>query len=332
MLLLCGVLAWGRGQRDDLEILNVYSHRHYDVDRIIYQRFKERTGIQINLIQADSNALIERMRAEGTDSPADILITVDVGRLTRAKRLGLLQPIDATGLTEAIPAHLRDGEGYWFGLTKRARVIVYHTERVDPTQLSTYEDLTDPRWHGRVLVRTSQNIYNISLLASMIAHNIDARQWATGMVANMARIPQGNDRDQIKAIAAGIGDVALVNTYYIGLLLHSDDPAEREAGALVGILFPNQQGRGTHVNISGAGVARYANNVANATALLEFFIEPEIQRLLASANYEYPVVENVADASSVAAWGPFREDRIPLELLGDRTIEAVTIFDEAGWR
>ena len=235
--------------------VNVYSHRHYDVDLELYRSFEEQTGIKVNLVEGGSDELIERLMREGAESPADILMTVDAGRLHRAKQAGLLQPVSSPVLRERVPAELRDPEGYWYGLTRRARVIVYHPDRVDPSELSTYEALTDPEWRGRILIRSSSNIYNQSLLASMVAnHGEDyARQWAAGIVSNMARTPKGNDRGQMSAVAAGEGDIAVVNTYYVGRMLSSSNPEERAVGEQMRVFFPNQDGRGAHVNVSGAG-------------------------------------------------------------------------------
>ena len=332
LLWVPGGLLFGGGRSEKQPEINVYSHRHYAVDDEIYERFKERSGIQVNLIQASGSELIERIRAEGAASPADLLITADVGMLSRAQRLGLLQSVQSAKLEEAIPLNLRSD--HWFGLTKRARIIVYHRDRVDPAQLSSYASLTDPQWRNRLLVRSSNNIYNISLLASLIVNEgaEQAEQWASGIVANFARNPQGNDRDQMKAIAAGIGDVAIVNTYYVGLLLNSADEAEREVGKLIGVVFPEQEGRGTHINISGAGVIATAPNRDNAVVLLEFLVSPEIQQLYASANYEYPVRSGVSPAGTVSSWGTFTEDSVSLKRIGDQSEAASRIFDVVGWR
>ncbi len=256
------------------EVVNVYSHRHYDADQLLFDRFEELTGIEVRVVTASADELITRLGREGEASPADILITVDAGRLHRAKELGLLRSVRSDELSAVIPEHLRDPEGYWFGLTQRARILAYAKDRVSPAELSTYEALADPKWRGSVLVRSSENIYNLSLLASMIAANGSeaAESWAEGVVQNLARPPQGNDTDQIMDVAAGVGDVAIVNTYYVGRLLHDMDPAARELASQVGVFFPNQGGRGAHVNVSGAGVTTYAPNPENAVRLLEFLV------------------------------------------------------------
>ena len=332
VLLTIAPVAAGPAQAS--EEVNVYSHRHYDTDRMLFEKFTEKTGIAVNVVKASADQLIKRLEIEGEQSPADILITVDAGRLHRAQVKGLLQPGESPKLRAQIPAHLRDPLGHWYGLTKRARIIVYSKDRVKPDQLSTYEALTEPQWKSKVLIRSSQNIYNQSLMASMIvAHGSKgAAKWAKGMVANFARTPKGNDRDQVKAIASGIGDVAVVNTYYIGKMLTSEDEAERHAGSHVGIFFPNQAQRGAHVNVSGAGVTKSAKNLKNAVALLEFLSSQEAQQALAEANSEYPVNQNVQTPPLVKSWGEFKTDRINLSLLGKNNFEAVKIFAESGWR
>ena len=319
--------------------VNIYSHRHYDTDQALYDRFEERTGIKVNVIQGKADELIERLSREGSASPADILMTVDAGRLVRAQSMDLLQPATSALLQANVPDHLRDPEGHWFGLTQRARVIVYHPDRVSPEELSTYADLTHPRWEGRILIRSSSNIYNQSLLASIIANEgeAEAGAWAAGVVANMARTPQGNDRDQMKAIAAGEGDLAVVNTYYVGLLINSGDEYEREVGAQVRVFFPDQDGdgqdgRGAHVNVSGAGVTMSARNLDNAVKLLEFLTGAEAQELFSAANHEYPVNPAVSASPLLQSWGDFTADDLPLHRLGELNADAVRVFDHAGWR
>ncbi len=314
--------------------VSIYSHRHYQSDDLLYDRFRELTGIRVNVVQGNLDELIARLQREGSASPADLLFTVDAGRLVRAKELGLLQPVASAPLRGAVPGHLRDPDGYWYGLTRRARVIVYHRDRVDPSELSTYEALTEARWRGRVLIRSSSNIYNQSLLASIIASDgaTAARNWAAGMVANMARTPSGGDTDQIKAVAAGEGDVAVVNTYYFGRLQASDEAADRQVVESIGVFFPNQQRRGTHVNVSGGGVTATAKNLQNAIALLEFLVSVEAQGVYAGANHEYPVNPEVDAESVLAGWGSFRADDLGLHQLGERNAAAVRIFDEVDWR
>lgn len=333
LLFAAGALCAG-GARESDQSVSVYSHRHYDVDQRLYDEFTRQTGIRVNVVKAGADELIQRLEAEGEDTPADILITADAGRLYRAKERDLLQPINSDILKERIPAHLRDPDDYWFGLTKRARVIAYARDRVSPGDLSRYEDLTDDRWNGRISIRSSSNIYNQSLLASIIAHRGEtaARQWARGVVQNFARAPKGNDRDQMKAVAAGNADIAVVNTYYVGIMANSENEEERKVAAGLTILFPNQQGRGTHVNVSGAGVTAHASHREHAVRLLEFLVSNEAQHEFAAANYEYPVVPGVALSEIVVSWGDFKDDSLSLSRLGELNTLAVRIFDEVGWR
>ncbi|MFS4417319.1 Fe(3+) ABC transporter substrate-binding protein [Maribacter sp. 2307ULW6-5] len=314
--------------------VNVYTHRHYPADQELFASFEEKTGIKVNVVNASADELIQKMGEEGAQSPADVLITVDAGRLVRAKDRGLLQSVDSEVLRTTVPGHLRDTDNQWFALTKRARIIAYAKDRVQPDQLSTYEDLASDRWKGKILVRSSGNIYNQSLMASVIAHTDEAtaKEWANGVLNNMARDPKGNDRDQVKAVVAGEGDVAIVNTYYIGKLLNSEDAEEVKAGEGVGIFFPNQDGRGTHINVSGAGVAKYAPNKANAVTFLEFLISEEAQKVFAHSNYEYPVNPKVPAAELLRSWGDFKEDTLDLSALGNNNKKAVMVFDEVGWK
>ena len=313
--------------------LNVYTHRHYESDQVLFERFTEETGININVVNASADELIVKMENEGDQSPADVLITVDAGRLERAKEKGLLQPVSSEVLAAQVPGHLKDSEDYWYGLTKRARIIVYDKERGMPDNLTTYEGLADPAFAGDVLIRSSGNIYNQSLLASIIANNgvDDAREWAKGVVSNMARAPQGNDRDQMKAVVAGEGQVAVVNTYYLGHLMNSQDPAEVEVGKRIGLFFPNQDGRGAHINVSGIGVAAHAPNKEEAIAFIEFLSSVAAQSTFSSSNYEYPVNPEAQPSSLLQEWDTFKEDELSLSRLGELNKQAVLTFDEAGW-
>ncbi|MEG4274448.1 MULTISPECIES: Fe(3+) ABC transporter substrate-binding protein [unclassified Microcoleus] len=314
--------------------LNLYSARHYDTDNELYQSFTKKTGIKVNLVEADADQLIERIRSEGANSPADVFITVDGGRLWRAKQAGILQPVSSTVLTSAIPASLRDPQGFWFGLSRRARVIVYNKSKVNPAQLSTYEALTEPRWKGKVLVRSSTNIYNQSLVGAMLAaHGAQKTEaWARGLVANFARPPEGNDTAQIKAVADGVGDLAIVNTYYVARLMKSKDPAEKAIAAKVGVFFPNQRDRGTHVNISGGGVVKTSRNKAGATKFLEHLASREAQLIFARSNNEYPVISGVAIDPVVASFGTFKSDPLNPDVFGKNNPEALKITDRAGWK
>ena len=337
ILILVAIVAsfsFARGAVDSAPSVSVYSHRHYEVDQLLYDRFTDVTGIEVKVVNAGADELIERLKAEGTRSPADLLITVDAGRLNRAVAEGLLQAVASSVLESKIPAHLRDTSGYWFGLTKRARVIVRSIERVPEGAIRTYEELAASPWQGKVAARSSSNVYNQSLVASIVAaHGTEeAARWAKGLVINFARKPQGNDRDQMKAIAAGIADLAVVNTYYVGLMATSENSEERRVVEGLAIIFPNQEGRGTHVNVSGAGVTAHAPNRENAISLLEFLVSDDSQAEYAAANFEYPVVESVPPSELIASWGSFKEDKLPLTQLGEMNTEAVKIMDLAGWR
>ncbi len=324
----------GGGDTTTQEVVNVYSHRHYEADQELFRYFTEMTGIRVNVQTASADELITRLETEGESTTVDVLITVDAGRLHRAKERGLLQSVSTVTLDTNVPSHLRDPDGFWYGLTQRGRVIVYATDRVDPSELSSYEDLADPRWKGRVLVRSSENIYNQSLLASIIASSgeVAAERWAEGIVANMARAPQGGDTDQIKDVAAGVGDVALVNTYYLGRLLNAEEATDRNLADRVGVFFPNQAGRGTHVNVSGAGVTAYSPHRANAIRLLEFLTDVKAQSVFAEANFEYPVKPGIEWAATLSGWGKYVADTLNLSTLGELNAQAVMVFDRAGWR
>ncbi|MDP2235601.1 MAG: Fe(3+) ABC transporter substrate-binding protein [Bacteroidales bacterium] len=319
---------------DSEEAINVYSGRHYSSDEVLFKRFSDQTGIKVNLIKADSDQLINRLTVEGENSPADLFITADVSRLSQAANLGLLQAIPNEVVEDQVPSNLRDPDGMWVGLTKRARVIVYNKERVNKDELANYEDLTDFRWKSRILVRSSQSHYNQSLIASIIsALGVDkSRDWVSGLVTNFSQEPKGNDRDQVKAIAAGIGDVALVNTYYLGLLLNSANSEEREVAEQVGIIFPNQGNRGTHVNVSGVGLTASSSNRENAVKLIKFLLRTDSQEYLSSENFEYPVNPDAKWPELLTNWGTFKEDSINLNSLNKFLPEAMMIANQAGWK
>lgn len=314
--------------------VNIYSYRQEALIKPQLEAFRKATGISYNLITGGAGGLLQRLKNEGMDSPADLLFTVDAGRLYRAVDMGLLQSVRSKILETNIPARFRDPQGRWFGLGIRARAIFYHEDRVKPSELSTYEDLTNPKWKGRILIRSSNNIYNQSLLASLIHHHgaKKAEEWARGMVANFARRPQGGDRDQLRAVAAGEGDIAIANNYYYARLMTSKKAKDRQVTEKVKVFWPNQKGRGVHVNVSGAAVTKSAKNKANAIKLLEFLVGEEAQRIYASVGYEYPVRKGIARGSVVARMGDFKMDDMPLEYLGRHNAEAVRIFDRAGWR
>ena len=313
--------------------INVYSHRHYDSDKILFKKFTDQTGIKINVIKGSADQLIERLISEGNNSPADILLTVDAGRLHRAKMAGIFQPIESQMLNNNVPSSMRDPDGYWFGLTVRARVIVYSKDRIKPSELSTYEDLAKSKWKGKIAVRSSSNIYNQSLMASIIEANGSrkALSWAKSVRKNMARAPRGSDRDQARAVAAGLADVAIMNTYYLGILANSSDSKDRNVFKKVSVFFPNQEGRGTHINISGGGITKSSKNKEDAIKFLEFLTSTESQKIFGNVNYEYPIKIETNKSDLLKSWGPFKPDNLNLSILGIRNSEAVKLFDKAGW-
>ena len=312
--------------------VNIYSARQEELIKPLLDKFSNETGIKVNLITGKPDELISRMASEGRNSPADVLISTDVGRLYRAKQQGVLQAIESEVLTGTIPAEMRDPAGQWFGLTMRARPILYVPGKVDPKQLSTYEDLASPKWKGKICIRSSDNIYNQSMTASIIAHDgaEKAESWAKGLVANFAMPPKGGDRDQIKAAAAGVCDIAIANTYYLGGMLA--DPQEKAAAEKVKVFWPNQAGRGAHINISGAGVAKYAPNKAEAIKLLEYMTTAEAQQWYAETNHEYPVRAGVQVSTILQGFGEFKADQLQLDKLGELNAEAIRVMDRAGWK
>lgn len=313
--------------------ITLYTHRHYEADDKLFAEFTKESGIKVNVVKSGADQLMERLKQEGENSPADLLMTADAGRLYRAKESNLLQPADSETLTKRIPAGLRDPEGQWFGFTSRARVIVYAKDRVKPEELSTYEDLGNKKWRGRILARSSSNIYNQSLLASIVAAHgeKEALAWARAVRGNMARAPQGSDRDQMRGVTAGLADIAIVNTYYVGLLKNSADPKDREVADKIGVFFPNQADRGTHINVSGAGVVKTSKNKADAVKLLEFLASRTAQASFPNATYEYPVVEGVAWSDLLKSLGEFKADSLNLAKLGELNKTAVKTFGKAGW-
>jgi len=329
------ILAIGLGAQGALaEEVNLYSSRHYDTDVALYERFTEATGIEVNLIEGNEDELIERIKAEDRNSPADVLITVDAGRLWRADQAGILQPVSSAVLEERVPANLRHPEGKWFGLSQRLRGIVYAEDRVEPSEITAYEDLADPKWQGRICIRSSGNVYNQSLVGSMI-ETLGVEQteaWAKGLVDNLARPPQGGDTDQIKAVAAGECDVAVVNHYYLVRLIKSENEDDRAVAEKVGIVFPNQDGRGAHANISGAGVVATAPNRENASKFLEYLTTPEAQTYFAQGNNEFPVVDGVKLDPVLEAWGKIKTDEVNAAKLGENNPEAVKLMDRVGWK
>lgn len=319
---------------DTEAVVNVYSARHYDVDDALYESFTEQTGIEVNLVEGKSDELIERIKTEGEASPADVFITVDAGRLWRAEQAGIFQPASSAVLDDKVPASLRHPDGLWYGLTKRARVLIYNVEAVAPAELSTYEALAEPAWNGRVCVRSSSNIYNQSLLGSLV-ETIgleDTETWAKGLVNNFARDPEGGDVNQIKAVAAGQCDVAIANHYYWARLAKSDEPESQDVVSKTAVFFPNQDDRGVHVNISGFGLVAGAEHGENAIAFLEFLVSSEAQEVFANSNNEYPVVEGTATDPIVAELGEFKVDEVNVAAYGRNNPEVIKLVDRVGWK
>lgn len=316
------------------EEVNIYSSRHYSTDQVLYEEFTKASGIDVNLIEAKGDALIERMQAEGESSPADVLITSDGSRLARAVEAGLFQPIASDALNSAVPENLRHPDGLWFGLSTRVRAVVYAKNRVDPDEITAYEDLADPAWAGRICIRSSSNVYNQSLVASIIAaKGVDAAEdWAKSLVDNMARPPQGGDTDQIKAVASGECDVAVANHYYLARLIESEKPADNEVASAVDIVFPNQNDRGAHTNVSGAGVATHAPHKDAAVKFLEYLTTPDAQAYFANGNNEYPIVRDVKLSPVLESWGDYKIDAINATAYGVHNAEALKIMDRAGWQ
>jgi iron(III) transport system substrate-binding protein len=331
--ILCVVLVVAQGVARADEV-NVYSARKEALILPLLEKFKAQTGIEFNLITAKEDELLKRLEAEAQSSPADVFITTDAGRLQRAKDAGVLQPIENAVLRARIPVSMRDRDNYWFGLSQRARVIFYAKDKVDPDELSTYEALADDKWKQRICIRSSGNIYNQSLVASMIeAQGIEQTEtWARGLVANLARNPAGGDTDQLRAAAAGLCDIAVANTYYFGRLVNSDKANDQEVAAKLGLFWPNQADRGAHVNVSGAGITKYASHRAAAERLLEFLTNAESQTWYAEVNNEYPVVADAKTSELLQSFGTFRSDSLNLSQLGENNRAAVQLMDRAGWR
>ena len=316
------------------DVVNIYSARNEALILPLLERFKAETGIDFKLVTGKADGLLKRLELEAAASPADVLITTDAGRLQRAKDAGVLQPVDNPVLGKAIPASMRDRDNYWFGLSQRARVIMYVKGKVNPSELSTYEALADPAWKGRVCIRSSSNIYNQSLVASMIETNgvEKTEAWARGLVANFARKPGGGDTDQLRAAAAGLCDIAIANTYYYGRLVNSDDENDRKVADSLAVFWPNQGDRGAHVNVSGAGITKNAKHREAAERLLEFLVNPESQAWYAEVNNEFPVVVGSKVSAVLESWGPFKADSLNLTTLGENNRAAVELMDRAGWR
>jgi len=314
--------------------VNIYSARKEALIKPLLDQFTEETGIRVNLVTGKADTLLKRLEVEGRNTPADILLTVDVARLIRAKDKELFQQIDSDVLKEVIPEYYRDADNQWFGLSLRSRVIVYAPDRVRENELSSYADLANNKWRDRVCVRSSSNVYNQSLVAAMIANEglEKTENWATGLVENFARPPKGGDRDQIKAVAAGVCDIALVNTYYLAGMLESSQKNEVTAASKIKLFWPDQDGRGTHMNVSGAGILKPAKNKKDAIQLLEFLVSDYAQQWYADSNHEYSINPEIESSSILKIWGDFKADNLNLGLLGKYNTDAVLLMDRVGWK
>jgi|TARA_B110000003_G_scaffold85869_1_gene87882 iron(III) transport system substrate-binding protein len=314
--------------------LNIYSHRQPFLIDPFLKAFTEKTGIKTNVLYS-TKGLAQRLKAEGENSPADVILTVDIGRLYIYQDLELLSQVQSDVLQANIPTHLRSTDNTWFGLSKRSRIIVTSKDRVAVGEIENIEDLADPKWEGRICVRPGSHVYNRALMASLIAaHGAEAaEQWAAALVDNLARRPQGNDRAQVKAIYEGQCDVAIINNYYFGKLKYSEDENQRQWAQSLNLVFPNQGDgeRGAHVNISGGGIAKHSKNKVAAKALLEFLTEPMSQQLYGAINFEYPVNPNVPASEELQSWGTFKEDKLPILKIAELSREAQKIIDRVGW-
>lgn len=314
--------------------VNVYSARKEKLIKPLLDQFTQETGVKVNLVTGKADALLARLKSEGALTPADILITTDAGRLHRAKEAGFLSDLNLDVLAKKVPANYRDKDNQWVGLSLRSRPIVYRKGGVDPATLSTYEALADPKFKGKICIRSSSNIYNQSLVASMIASDGEAAtlNWAKKFVKNFARPPKGGDRDQIKAVANGECDIAVVNTYYLAGMLQSKSAEQVEAAKKIAVFWPNQNNRGAHVNVSGAGIVKSSKNKAVAIKLIEFLVSDGAQQWYAQANHEFPIRSGIQASKTLNDWGVFKADNLNLSKLGDLNAQAVRLMDKAGWK
>tara|TARA_B100001287_G_scaffold138947_1_gene117007 strand:+ start:37 stop:1059 length:1023 start_codon:yes stop_codon:yes gene_type:complete len=336
IILFFSLLIFFSCEENNSNEINIYSKRHYQVDIKQYENFEKLTGIKVNVIKAGDDELLERLKNEGKNSPADLFVTVDAGKLQKGVEMGLFQQIKSDVIDNNVSDDLKDVNGFWIPITYRARLLVYSNERVEKSELSTYEDLSDEKWKGRLLVRSSSNAYNQALMSSLYANLGEeaVTDWSAGVVSNFARDPKGNDRDQVRSIAAGQGDVAIVNSYYIGLLLSSEKDSDVAAGKSVSVFFPNQAvgDRGAHINISGFAMTKNAPNKENAMKLLEYLTGEEAQNTYVNNSYEYPANPKVLPSEIVQSWGEFKRDKLDLNALGTYREDAIKIFDKTGWK
>lgn len=324
------------------QVLNIYSARHYPTDEALYSGFTKATGIRLNRVDADDAGIIARLKAEGSASPADVILLVDASRLWRGEIDGLFQPVKSVFLDQAIPAQYRakptsTGETAWFGFSTRARVIVYDKAKVNKEDVDTYEELGDPKNKGKLCIRSGSHPYNLSLFGSVTEHvgPVAAEKWLSGMVTNMARTPKGGDTDQIKAVASGECGIAVTNTYYLARLMRSQNPDDQAIVERVGVVFPNQQSWGTHVNIAGGAMARYAKNTANAVKFLEYLASPTAQEHFANGNNEWPIAKGVKVSNPVLqtlSRGGFKSETIPISLVGMNQVKVQQMLDRVGFK
>ena len=334
LILLCALF----GQIFMANEVNVYTSRHYDSDDALYKEFTKETGIKVNIISGKGSALLERIKSEGKNSPADIFFTVDAGNLWKVQKEDLFQEIKSTKVISTVPENLRGPNNEWTAIAKRARVVFYNPEKVSPEEIQdlTYEDLAKEEWKNRVVIRSSSNMYNQSLVASLIANQgiKNTESWAKKFVNNFARKPQGNDRSQIIAVSNGQADIAVANSYYIGIMLSGSAGEEQlEAAKKVRMHFPNQKDRGVHVNISGAGILKNAPNPDNANLFLEFLISKRVQKYMVDKSFEYPIVEGVLPSPEIASFGlSFKEDDTAVKQFGELNPDAIRLMDRSGWK
>ena len=336
ILLILVFLSSCQTNKKESREINIYSQRHYAVDELQYENFTKMTGIKVNVTKANADELIQRLKIEGSSSSADLFITVDVGKLWQAGDMGLLQKIEDETITSNIKKEFLDPNDFWVPLTFRSRIIVYSKDRVDVNELDSYESLAEEKWKNRLLIRSSSNSYNQALMSSIIANNGPevAERWSSDIVSNLARDPKGNDRDQVKAIAAGQGDLAVVNSYYIGLLLSSEKEDELNAGNSVGVFFPNQgvDQSGAHINVSGIALTKNSPNKENALKLIAYLTSSVAQQTYVDNTYEYSVNPEIEPNKIVKQWGDFKKDNLDLNMLGVKRNEAIRIFDKTGWK
>ncbi len=331
--LACALAAGAASGQE--KVVNVYSSRHYQTDEALYTGFTKLTGIKVNRIEGGEDALTERIRNEGARSPADVLITVDAGRLWRAEQFGLFQPVRSELLEKRIPQSYREPSGQWFGFSLRARLIAYNKDKVRADEVPTYESLAEPKWKGRLCMRSSTNVYNLSLMGALINHLGEQRAeaWAKAVRDNLAQPPQGGDTDQLKALAAGRCDVTISNQYYYARLVRSEKPDEKQLAQRIGIVLPNQKTWGTHVNISGAGVLKHAPHKEAAVKFLEYLASDEAQRYFADGNNEWPAVPEVkVDNPVLHGLGDFKRDPLNVAVLGRNQPSSQKIYDRVAWK